>query len=260
MSSRVTGLSAQWAASWVGATGQLIPNSLRSILLMTELEREKILGEREDERHKIAERRALRQMVAAKEKAEGKVSSTDSPVRSGRDRQATGVTEAKQKGLERLRETRSEKGKKRENGGVKVSPVSPFGWCINEYTYPLPRQFADEPSSPQRRDSSSDAYSSDDSEDYDKPTTSKSSKSSKASKIQEPASPADLESVTLTRTKLAEFCVAPWFKTWVVGKFAFLPSRLVKGRTHTDSFPSYRCLCSILGGARSRWAACLPTL
>jgi RNA polymerase-associated protein RTF1 len=58
----------------------------------------------------------------------------------------------------------------------------------------------------------------------------------------EPAGPADLREVQVTRTKLAEFCAAPWFADWVKGAWV----RYLIGKDQKTGEPTYR-LCQIVG-------------
>lgn len=88
-----------------------------SINAMGELDREAILGERLEQIHAQEQREQLRQMVKRKEKQErGEDSGSDDeqPLRTGRNRKATGTTDSKREQLERLKESRAEKGKKKD--------------------------------------------------------------------------------------------------------------------------------------------------
>lgn len=58
----------------------------------------------------------------------------------------------------------------------------------------------------------------------------------------EPAGPADLREVQVTRTKLAEFCAAPWFGEWVTGAWV----RYLIGKHEKTGEPTYR-LCQVVG-------------
>ncbi|KAK4697859.1 RNA polymerase-associated protein RTF1, partial [Phenoliferia sp. Uapishka_3] len=178
------------------------------ILAMPELDREGVLGERADKMNAALQRKELRRMVKEKDRAEGG-SGGDDGARTGRDRKATGVTREKREGLEKLKKRREEKGKQKD------------------------RKFDDEPSSPRRR-ASPGAYSdASDSEEgevdiYESKKSSSSVKLSKKAPGADLAGPADIKSVTVTRSRLAEFCAAPWFESWVTGKrvtgFPFAPT------------------------------------
>lgn len=75
----------------------------------------------------------------------------------------------------------------------------------------------DAPSSPRRRHSSADAYTDDsDSDDLDAKAAAV-AKSSK--KMADVVGPSELREVMVTRSRLAEFCNAPWFGDWVKGGF-----------------------------------------
>lgn len=168
---------------------------------MPELEREGILGDRAERINLAAQRRDLRRMVKEKERAEGGTGNgNDDAQRSGRERKATGATREKREGLEKLKKRREEKGKQRERR----------------------RDDSDDEAGLRRR-ASPGAYSDDsgDEEGQLDPYEIKKGGASKASKRNfgaDLAGPADIKSVTVTRTKLAEFCAAPWFESWVKGQ------------------------------------------
>ncbi|KAL8292609.1 hypothetical protein RQP46_001221 [Phenoliferia psychrophenolica] len=193
------------------------------ILAMPELDREGILGDRAEQLNAAAQRKDLRRMVKEKERAEGGGSGADDGQRGAlRERKATGATREKAIGIEKLKKRREEKGKQKERRGAGA--------------------YDDEPSSPRRR--SSPGNYSDDEEDgevdrYDK----KSSSSKKAAQKgqQDVAGPELLKSVTVTRSKLAEFCAAPWFESWVKGAWV----RYLIGQDD-EGQPRYR-LCQVEG-------------
>lgn len=167
---------------------------------MPELEREGILGDRAETKNAAAQRRDLRRMVKEKERAEfgGSGSGNDDTQRSGRERKATGATREKREGLEKLKKRREEKGKQKE------------------------RKYDDEPDNSRRR-ASPGAYSDDSGDEegqldqYESSNKRSSVKAGKKNVGADVAGPADIRSVTVTRTKLAEFCLAPWFESWVKG-------------------------------------------
>lgn len=95
---------------------------------MNEIEREALLADRQEKINEQQTRSALRQMVKNKERAEGgrggdsSDEDDDGPLRTGRNRKATGTTNEKAAGLAKLKQKRAEKGKKKEKHVSLVLP------------------------------------------------------------------------------------------------------------------------------------------
>ncbi|KAM0748359.1 plus-3-domain-containing protein [Meredithblackwellia eburnea MCA 4105] len=189
------------------------------ILAMPELDRENILGERADELNQAATRRSLRRMVRAKERAEG-VYADDDGGAGRRERKATGSTREKREGLEKLKKRREEKGKQKD------------------------RTYDDEPS-PQRRRASPGAYSDSEYEEegeidsQDRKPVSTVRAGGRNKREADTVGPEALQTIMVTRAKLAEFCNAPWFESWVKGAWV----RYLVG-SDTNNIPQYR-LCQV---------------
>lgn len=99
------------------------PLSNNSILEMNELDREGILGDRQELLTERASKRELKRMVKAKRGAEGGgvglssasgIIGDDGGTRTGRERKATGTTTEKRETLEKLKRKREAKGKRAE--------------------------------------------------------------------------------------------------------------------------------------------------
>ncbi len=102
-----------------------------SLLSLTEIEREGILEDRLEEISRLQQREEVAKMARAKDKQEGKGNAQDSSdedseddygadkSRAGRDRKTTGTSNEKRKGLEKLKQSRLQKGNKNK----KVSSI-----------------------------------------------------------------------------------------------------------------------------------------
>ncbi|GAA6027598.1 hypothetical protein JCM8097_007940 [Rhodosporidiobolus ruineniae] len=203
----------------------------RRIMGMSEFEREEILSSRKDE---MTERDLRKQVAVMANKSSGRAAADDDEdeeeddddeeygARGTRSRKATGASKSKAEGLEKLKRSRAEKGKKKEKKDDSDDEYEEGG------------------KSRRRRDTSDEESGSEaDSED-----DSRGKKSAKGKKKAEPAGPEDLQSITISRSKLAELSPAPWFEKWVVGAFV----RYSVGMDDRGQ-PQYR-LCEVVGAKR----------
>lgn len=108
---------------------------------MTEIEREGILGDRLEKISQAQQREEVAKMARAKDKQEGKEAAAESSAgesddeygadrsRAGRDRKTTGTSKEKMRGIEKLKQSRAQKGNKEKKvsiigmGGTRCS-----GW------------------------------------------------------------------------------------------------------------------------------------
>lgn len=170
---------------------------------MTELDREGILSERAEEINREQSRRELRKMVKEKERLENARKGITSTSRSGRERKTTGATKEKAEGIERLRRSRQEKDKR---AAVRKTASSDFE-----------EDDEDEQASRSKRKSKAN-YSDSEDEYLDKP------KKPEA----EPAGPTLMREITVTRSRLVPFLMAPWFEDWSKGKLRVGQSEVSK--------------------------------
>ncbi|TNY20025.1 Pol II transcription elongation factor [Rhodotorula diobovata] len=185
---------------------------------MSELEREDFIATRKEEINERATRAEVAKLARAsdarrggggddeEEEGEGEDDDDDDEYGGGaretRSRKVTGASKTKSEGLEKLKKSRAEKGKKREKADS----------SDDEY---------EEPGRKKGRKASPSASASSDMDvsdsDDDTAAAAKKKKAKKAGP--DPLGPSELRDITLTRAKLAEMCRAPWFKEWVQGAF-----------------------------------------
>ncbi|SGY16911.1 BQ5605_C012g07025 [Microbotryum silenes-dioicae] len=211
--------------------------ALRSIEAMNELDREAILGERQDEINIYTERLQLRQMVQRKEKKDlqGGVDESDEDdeydMRPTRDRKMTGTTREKRDGLAKLRKSREGKAQKRE-----------------QKHRARDHDYDDEDNEGEQRrtrirkpTASSDAYTDSESETERRSSELTAAKAGlgRTTRKEDVATESELGSVLVPRSKLAAFCNAPWFGEWIKDAWVRLGVGL-----GPDRLPQYR-LCRV---------------
>ncbi|GAA5887384.1 hypothetical protein JCM16303_004266 [Sporobolomyces ruberrimus] len=208
----------------------------RHIQNLPEFEREDIIATRKEEIHERETRIQVAKMAsrthggknaaAVDSDAEGEDDDDEEEYanRGTRSRKATGVTSTKNEGLEKLKRSRAEKGKKKEKKQDSDSD--------DDY---------DEGGKSSNRKRKDSYESESDPELSDAEETKKSSKASKKKDAPQ-AGPADFHAVTVPRSKLADFCKAPWFEEWVKGAWV----RLGVGMDPRKQSMSYR-LCRVEG-------------
>ncbi|GAA5940186.1 RNA polymerase-associated protein [Sporobolomyces koalae] len=205
------------------------------ILGLPEFEREDIIATRKEEMHERQTRIEVAKMAsrsfggksAGAASGEGGEDDEDDDDeeeygnRGTRSRKATGTSTTKNEGLEKLKRRRAEKGKKREAMDSDSD---------GDYE-------AGGKSSSRRRGQSSDTESDPELSDVEetKQTTSK-------KKETKHADPAAFHEVMVPRSKLAEFCGAPWFEEWIKGAWV----RLGVGMDKNTGQMAYR-LCRVEG-------------
>lgn len=220
-----------------------MPPRARSISKLPELEREDFIATRKEEINERVMRAEVAKLARASDARRGGAQDDDEDdeddgseyggARETRSRKVTGASKTKSEGLEKLKKSRAEKGKKRD----KVRPL-----CLSHTCTTYCRRASTLTVGPQQADSSDDEYeepgrkknrkaspSSSASSDMDVATSdddaAPSSKAAAAAKKKgkkagpEPLGPSELRDITLTRAKLAEMCRASWFGEWVVGAF-----------------------------------------
>ncbi|GAA5849552.1 hypothetical protein JCM8547_000494 [Rhodosporidiobolus lusitaniae] len=207
----------------------------KRIMAMTEVEREDIIGTRKDEMSARQMRKEVAKMAnksggraaAADDssKAEAEESEEEYEARETRSRKTTGTSKSKSEGIEKLKRSRAEKGKKKEK---KVDSDD------DDYEEGGKRRTRSS-----RQDDSSGSDMDQSGSDEEVRTDKKKGKGKKDS--YDPASPEDLRKITVTRSKLAEMVVAPWFADWVEGAWV----RYSVGPDHTGEM-QYR-LCQVIG-------------
>ncbi|BGO91299.1 hypothetical protein NBRC10512_007036 [Rhodotorula toruloides] len=209
----------------------------RRVAGLTELEREDFIATRKEEILEADNRRMIAEMasrssgkkkvVAKDEDEDDEDDDQDEEVytaRGTRSRKTTGASKTKSDGFEKLKKSRTEKGKKKakkddsddeyEEGGSKSRHRSPD---------------SDD-------ESGSDMEQSDDDDRGAK-------KKGKGKKAPAPvAELADLLQIQVTRTKLAEMCRAPWFEEWIKGAFV----RYSLGQDQRTGQVRYS-LCQVVG-------------
>ncbi|GAA5897514.1 hypothetical protein JCM5296_001147 [Sporobolomyces johnsonii] len=195
----------------------------RHIQSLPELEREDIIATRKDEMTERETRRQVAKMASKQGGAAGAASSEEDEDdeeygRTTRQRKTTGTSKSKAEGLEKLKRSRAEKGKKKEKHDDSDDDYEEGGRSS-------------------RRRRSSAGYS-DESEGSGDEDTDKKSKVSKKKDAPQ-AGPSDFRPVMVTRSKLAELCPAPWFGDWVKGAWV----RLGIGKD-PQGMPTYR-LCQV---------------
>ncbi|GAA6062142.1 hypothetical protein JCM10212_003177 [Sporobolomyces blumeae] len=197
----------------------------RHILSLPEFEREDIIATRKDQ---INERETRRQVAKMASRTSGPAADSDSDEdddneeygsRGTRSRKATGATSTKSEGLEKLKRSRAEKGKKKQKKGSDSD---------DDY---------EEGGKSSRRPAAYDSESDPELSDVEEEET-KAAKSKKKDVPQ--VGPTELHAVTVQRSKLAEFCKAPWFEEWVKGAWV----RLGVGMDKRSGELTYR-LCRV---------------
>ncbi|GAA5840157.1 hypothetical protein JCM3766R1_004113 [Sporobolomyces carnicolor] len=205
----------------------------RHIQNLPEFEREDIIATRKEEMHERETRIQVAKMASRSGAPAGGVIDSDAEGEdddddddyggnrgSTRSRKATGLTSTKNEGLEKLKRSRAEKGKKREK---KQDSDSDEDYDAGGKSSKRKDAY----------DTESDPELSD-AEEEEKPTK---SKKKDGPQIQL----ADLQAVTVPRSKLAEFVQAPWFEEWAKGAWVRL------GVGHDDSGRMRYRLCQIDG-------------
>ncbi|SCZ93742.1 BZ3500_MvSof-1268-A1-R1_Chr6-3g08856 [Microbotryum saponariae] len=231
---------------------------------MNELDREAILGERQDEINIYTERLQLRQMVQRKEKKDlqGGVDESDEDdeydMRPTRDRKMTGTTREKRDGLAKLRKSREGKAQKREQKvrrphKVFFSARLPGIIWLTELNRTGQHRARDHDYDDEDNDgeqhrtlirkptASSDAYTDSESETERRSSELTAAKAGlgRTTRKEDVATESELGSVLVPRSKLAAFCNAPWFGEWIKDAWVRLGVGL-----GPDRLPQYR-LCRV---------------
>ncbi|KAM0787418.1 hypothetical protein ACM66B_003501 [Microbotryomycetes sp. NB124-2] len=166
---------------------------------LPELDREAILGERRDKIDEWKSRQELKEMVRKKERREAGDGSSDeeeSRRKGGRNRTATGATKSKSDGFGKLREKRQQQAQRKHRKSKQDD------------------EDGDEDEQDRKAGYSSEEAYTDESEDESQ----KKKKERKAKgKPVELVSQSLLRECMVTRAKLADFFLAPWFEDWVKG-------------------------------------------
>ncbi|KAF8624677.1 hypothetical protein AX17_007008 [Amanita inopinata Kibby_2008] len=200
----------------------------RWLMQMSEIERERILADRLDQKQQLADKRILSQMVreqrgAAASSGNGEDDRVSAAVK--RQHTARGATKEKTKKLDELkarRKAKDEKKKSRQFSPKRERSSSPMDMEISD-------------------DESEDGQITkfDEEEERERRLLEKlNGGSRKAQEEDEPASLADLEKCRLSRDMLAKYCMAPWFQEYVQGAWV----RYVIGEQGGE--PVYR-ICEI---------------
>ncbi|GAA5885623.1 hypothetical protein JCM6882_007498 [Rhodosporidiobolus microsporus] len=204
------------------------------VMGLPELQREDIIGTRRDE----VTAREMRKQVAQISNQTGRGGAADSDeepeeeddddeeygVRSSRSRKTVGSSKSKSEGIEKLKKSRADKGKKKEKKAEESD---------DDY-----EELARRTRKSRKDDSGSDMDESDSDAD-------ERSKKGKGKKTAQPVGPEELQGVTLTRTKLAELCPAPWFGEWIKNAWV----RYSVGMDHGE--PQYR-VCQVVGVSKGK--------
>ncbi|BGP31742.1 RNA polymerase-associated protein rtf1 [Rhodotorula toruloides] len=210
----------------------------RRVAGLTELEREDFIATRKEEIAEADNRRMIAEMASrssGKEKAaaedEDEAEDDDDDddeevytARGTRSRKTTGASKTKSDGFEKLKKSRTEKGKKKAKKDDSDDEYEEGG------------------SKSRRRSPDSDDESGSDMEQSDDDDRS-AKKKGKSKKAPAPVVElADLLPIQVTRTKLAEMCRAPWFEEWIKGAFV----RYSLGPDQRTGMVRYS-LCQVVG-------------
>lgn len=158
---------------------------------LSELEREAILGERQDELQKIRDRENVKNMVRARDEQSSKRS-------SGREKSRTGTTHEKAQKLDELKLKRQAKGKRPKPDDPNANQVT--------------KQRSDDAGWDR-----SDEGDADLAEEQDIAYEQSNSRKAAEKTNLDDASLDDIRSLTLTRTRAAELCCTDFFSDYVKG-------------------------------------------
>ncbi|KAK4049014.1 RNA polymerase-associated protein rtf1 [Microbotryomycetes sp. JL201] len=197
---------------------------------LPELDREAILGERAEQISEWNSRKALKEMVRMKERREaggGSSDEEDSRRKGGRNRTTTGATKSKSDSLRQLREKRQQKAQRMDRRAREGDEDD---------------EDDDEADRKAGYSSEEEAYSDESGDERRKKQKERKSKS----KPVEVVNSSQLRDCFVTRAKLADFFLAPWFEDWVRGvkDYPDKPYKL-EGRTTTKQLE-----LSIAGSSR----------
>ncbi|GEM07538.1 RNA polymerase-associated protein RTF1 [Rhodotorula toruloides] len=185
----------------------------RRVAGLTELEREDFIATRKEEILEAENRRTIAEMASrssGKKKAAARDDDQDEEdededevytARGTRSRKTTGASKTRSDGFEKLKKSRTEKGKKKAKKDDSDDEYEEGG------------------SKSRRKSSGSDDESGSDMEESDEDERGAKKKGKSKKPPAAVVELADLLQLQVTRTKLAEMCRAPWFEEWIKGAF-----------------------------------------
>ncbi|KPV75234.1 uncharacterized protein RHOBADRAFT_53238 [Rhodotorula graminis WP1] len=189
---------------------------------LPELEREDFIATRKEEINERVMRAEVAKLARASDARRGGAQDDDEGddddddddddeyggARETRSRKVTGATKTKSEGLEKLKRSRAEKGKKRDKADS------------SDDDYEEPGRKKNRKASPSSSASSDMDVATSDEDDAPSSKAAAAAAKKKGKKAgPEPLGPSELRDITVPRAKLAEMCRASWFGEWLVGAF-----------------------------------------